>query len=316
MNRRDFLALTAGAALAGQTNCSQTPAPIPIIDTHVHLFDPTRPQGVPWPPPTNTVLYKPALPERLRAIAEPLGVVGAIKVEASPWIEDNQWVLDVAEKDSFMVGVVGFLELGKPEFGEQLDRFRKHPLFLGIRYGLLWGRNLAQEYGSPVFLANLKLLANAGMSLDTANQSLPLLDAVVRITDHVPELRVIIDHLPQFEPPADDAGRQTYLSTLRELAARKHVYVKVSEVFRRVDGHIPEDLDFYRPRLDEIWEIFGEDQLLFGSDWPNSDNWKPYPQVLNLVREYVTEKGRTASEKFFWRNAAAAYRFPSRDRLG
>lgn len=62
---------------------------IPIIDSHIHLFDPTRPAGVPWPQRSDAVLYQPALPPRYKKLALPFGVVGAIAVECSPWIEDN-----------------------------------------------------------------------------------------------------------------------------------------------------------------------------------------------------------------------------------
>src|SRR5438105_5002054 len=117
MERRAFLSMAAAAAAA---------APIPIIDTHIHLFDTARPQGVPWPPKDNAVLYKPALPDRYRKIAVPLGVVGALEVECSNWVEDNQWVLDVAAKDSIIVGTVGNLEPGTPEFRGLLDRFHKN----------------------------------------------------------------------------------------------------------------------------------------------------------------------------------------------
>jgi hypothetical protein len=74
---------------------AQAVATMPIIDTHIHLFDPTRPRGVPWPNKDDAILYRPALPERYRKIAEPFGITGAIEVEASPWLEDNQgsWIL-------------------------------------------------------------------------------------------------------------------------------------------------------------------------------------------------------------------------------
>src|SRR5690349_6530205 len=136
MNRRAFLSVAGvGAASAGAA------APMPIIDTHIHLFDPRRPQGVPWPEKDNAVLYKPALPERYRKIAGPLGIVGAIEVEASPWLEDNQWVLDVAAKEKILVGTVGDIEPGTPAFRKNLERFHKNPLFRGIRYGNLWDRD-------------------------------------------------------------------------------------------------------------------------------------------------------------------------------
>jgi len=310
VKRRTFLGGAAGIALA---RGGAPAAPIPIIDTHIHLFDPTRPQGVPWPSRNNAVLYKPALPGRFRGIATPLGVVGAIVVEASPWLEDNQWVLDVAAKDTVIVGFVGNLEPGKPDFRKHLERFHRNPLFLGIRNGNLWSRNLGAELSKQEVISDLKALADAGLDLDTANPNPALLSDVVRLTDQVPGLRVVIDHLPRLEPPDEPAARRAYQATLRELAGRPQVYIKVSGVLRRVEGRVPVDLDFYRPRLDEIWDMFGQDRLVYGSDWPNSDQWGPYPQALSIVREYFTGKGPAAAEKVFWKNSIAAYRWVKRE---
>jgi L-fucono-1,5-lactonase len=318
MNRREFLAIAAGApAAAGFSSWgwgSSAPA-VPIIDTHIHLFDPSRPQGVPWPTKKDGILYQPALPDRYRKIAVPLGIVGAIEVEASPWLEDNQWVLDVAAKDKIIVGTVGNLEPGKPGFRKQLERFQLNPLFRGIRYGNLWDRNLGRELSKADFAADLRALADAELGLDTANPNPTLIADVVTLTDRVPTLRVVIDHLPQLETPADASSLKTYWSNLRELGRRPQVYVKISEVLRRVNGRIPEDLSFYRARIDELFDIFGEDRLLFGSDWPNSDQWGPYDVELRLVREYFTGKGHAAAEKFFWKNSVAAYRWVKRDNL-
>jgi predicted TIM-barrel fold metal-dependent hydrolase len=287
--------------------------PIPIIDTHIHLFDPTRPEGVPWPDKDNSVLYKPALPERYRQLAVPLGIRGAIEVECSTRLEDNQWVLDIAAKDTIIVGTVGDLEPGQPEFGKHLERFHRNPLFRGIRYGNLWGRNLGAELSKPAFVADLKVLAEAGLGLDTANPDVALIDAVVRVTDKVPGLRVVVDHLPQLNPPAGRAARDAYRANLRELGKRPQVYVKISQVLRRVDGRVPEDLDFYRSRLDEVFGAFGEDRILYGSDWPNSDQWAPYPKVLSVVRDYFTSKGPVVAEKYFWKNSVAAYGWVKRE---
>jgi L-fuconolactonase len=315
VNRRQLLSVAAGAAslpFLSKTNGAAPAAPMPIIDTHIHLFDITRPQGVPWPAKDNPVLYQTALPERYRKIAVPLGITGAIEVEASPWLEDNQWVLDVAAKDPIIVGTVGNLEPGKPDFQKHLDRFRRNPLFRGIRYGNLWDRDFAGESAKPQFITDLKSLAGAGLSLDTANPNPALISWVVRMTDRVPNLRVVIDHLPQLNPPADPRAASAYLADLRLLGQRPQVYVKISEVLRRVDGRIPEDLNFYRSRLDELFDIFGQDRLLYGSDWPNSDSWLPYAKELTLVREYFTTKGPAIMEKYFWKNSVAAYRWKAR----
>ena len=163
------------AALGGRGPGSPAPS-IPVIDTHIHLFDPSRPQGVPWPSknnPAHKVMYMTSLPSRYRPIAEPLGIVGAIEIECSPWLEDNQWVLDVARDDTIMVGTVGHLTPGTPEFRPNLERFHKNPLFRGIRYGL--GRQAGKQVDRPEFVADLKALADADLVMDTANPSVALL---------------------------------------------------------------------------------------------------------------------------------------------
>ena len=159
----------------------------------------------------------------------------------------------------------------------------------------------------------LQRLADAGLEMDTANPDARLVEAVVRLTDSVPKLRVVIDHLPQLDPPSSPEGRKALQNNLQELGKRPQVYVKVSSVLRHVDGKVPDDLDFYRERLDRIWEIFGEDRLIYGSDWPHSDLWWPYPEVFKIVRLYFAGKGKVAEEKYFWKNSIAAYRWAKRD---
>jgi predicted TIM-barrel fold metal-dependent hydrolase len=287
-------------------------ASVPIIDTHIHLFDPTRPQGVLWPDKNDTILYRPALPDRYRRVTKGLGIVGAIGVECSPWLEDNQWVLDIAAKDTIIVGTVGDLEPGKPDFRRHLERFQRNPLFRGIRYGNLWNRDFRGQLSVAGFISDLKALAHAGLGLDSANPDPALIEDLVRLTDRIPSLRVVIDHLPGLEPPAESGARSAYESNLRELGKRPQVYVKVSEVLRRVGSQVPDDLNFYRARLDEIWDIFGQDRLIYASNWPVSDLKAAYPIELKVVREYFTGKGRAVAEKFFWKNSIAAYRWVKR----
>jgi predicted TIM-barrel fold metal-dependent hydrolase len=327
MDRRTFLAGVAAAAVpAAHAQASE----IPIIDCHIHLFDRTRNQnafpggrkgpegakggafkgGAPKGGPPRRSVMTPAL---YRDIAVPQGVKGAIAIEASPRLEENDWVLETIEKDTIMVGYIGDLEPDKPEYRQYLEKYHKNPLFLGIRYGTLWNRDLGAMLSNPDFVSGLKLLAQAGMVLETANQTPGLIDATVRTTDKVPELRIVIDHLPQMEPPADAAERSAYDRNLRELAKRPQVWLKVSEVIRRVDGQVPTDPNFYKPRLDELFGIFGEDHVLFGSDFPNSDQWGTYETVMSLVRPYFMAKGRAIAEKYFWKNSVPAYRWVKRE---
>jgi predicted TIM-barrel fold metal-dependent hydrolase len=300
VTRRSLLLSSLAASGVGAAQ----PA-VPVLDTHIHLFDPTRPGGVPWPSKNDGDLYRPALPPRLRALAEPFGVRGAIEIECSPLVEDNQWVLDVAQKDPFIVGMVGNLEPAAPEFPKQLDSLRKNPLFLGIRYGNLWGRNLATQLDKPEFVAGLRRLAGAGMVMDTANPNADLLRAVLRATELVSGLRVVIDHLPRLVPAPKDL--------LKDLAARPGIFAKLSGVLRREGGRVPLDAPFYRDTLDGLFELFGEDRVLYGSDWPNSDRWGTYTQGFEVVRQYFAAKGKVAAEKYFWKNSLAAYRWKPRD---
>ncbi len=309
MNRREFLGATLGAASTAMAK----PAPShPIIDTHIHLFNPRRPQGVPWPPKDDKVLYRPSLPDRYRRVTAGLGIVGAIELECSPWFEDNQWVLDIAAKDPIIVGTVGDLDPLHADFGKQLEELHRNPLFLGIRYGNLWGRSLSEGVSSPQVISNLKSLADAGLVMDTANPDPRLLSAVVQLSDEIPSLRMVIDHLPQLESPPEKSARTALQTTLRELGKRPQVYVKVSEVVHPIGGQVRYDLGFYRSRLDEIWDSFGPDRLVYGSDWPNSDHSAPFREELRVVREYAHGKGAEAVEKLFWRNSIAAYRWVKR----
>jgi predicted TIM-barrel fold metal-dependent hydrolase len=297
LDRRTFLGAAAIAAAA-------QPAPPRVIDTHIHLFDPTRPEGVPWPSKDNTTLYRPALPARYRTLTAGLNIAGVIEVECSPWLEDNQWVLDLAARDKLIVGTVGNLDPGHADFPRHLERFHRNPRFRGIRFGNLWGRNLSDEVAKPTFVAGLKRLADADLSLDTANPNPALIRAALAVTDRVPTLRVIIDHLAQMDPA-------TARPDLRELAARPQVFVKISQVVRRVDNRVPIDLAFYRDRLDELFTLFTEDRVLYGSDWPNSDQWAPYSDVFNLVRAYFATKSPDVQNKYFFRNSQSAYRLPT-----
>ncbi len=312
VNRRTFLGVSTAALVASRAADAAQPSDPPILDTHVHLYDPTRPEGVPWPPKTNALIYKKTLPDRLRRASAGLGVVGAIEVECSPWLEDNQWVLDVMEKDPIMVGTIGNLEPGKPGFAKHLERFARNPLFLGIRYGYLWGRDLRAELAKPAFVRGLGMLADRDLTLDTANPTVRALEDIVTLTDKVPTLRVVLDHLPKLAEPPPGPERNAYWTAMRSLGARANVYVKVSAVLRRVGETVPDDVEVYRAKLDEMWETFGDDRVLYGSDWPNSEPLGPYPKVLGVVRRYVGEKTQAAQEKYFWRNSVKAYRWKKR----
>jgi L-fuconolactonase len=308
--RRTFL---ASAAVLKAARLDAETDPIPIIDTHIHFFDTTRPQGVPYPGPKVIPGVPVATPETYRKVVANLHIVGAIEIEASPWIEDNLWVLELAAKDNIVVGAVGDLEPDKPEFPEYLERYHRNPLFLGIRYGNLWKRDITTAVANPSFISGVKLLASANLTLDTANPNLELLNSMIRLTDKVPGLRVVLDHLPGLDIPGQSSAARDIESALRELASR-NTFAKLSAVARRVNAQVQTDMAFYKPRLDLLCDIFGEDRVVYGSDWPNSTgNWVPYETMLHIVQSYFQTRGRAAAEKYFWKNSVAAYHWIKRD---
>lgn len=310
-DRRAFL-MGAGAlalSVAHHGNAESSSSPIPIIDGHIHLFDASRPQGAPYQGPPEFTSHI-SLPADYVAQAAPLGIVGAVILEASPWVEDNLWVLEVAQTNPMMVGVVGSLQPEKPEFAEYLERYHKNPLYRGIRVLDAWRGPMGQLVTNPAFIGGLKLLAQADLVLDTANPSMDLLNAVLRISDQVPDLRVILDHLPAMEPKPEEAS--AYAAVLTELHGRPNIYVKLSEILHRVNGSVAPDLASHRDRLDHLFSIFGEDRVLFGSDYPNSVGTATLPQMVALVKQYFASKPRSVAEKYFWRNSLRCYKWIKR----
>jgi hypothetical protein len=200
LSRRDFLAGAAAAATAaasgGVLAQSASVERIPIIDAHIHLFDNTRPLGAGYMGSKEyRALNKPSTPAMYSAIAKPLGVVGAIVVESSPLIDDNLYYLEVCGADPFMVGVSGNLNPDEADFGRYVTHFHKDPLFRAIRASHFFTTENDKVALKPDNVANLKLLAQADLALDTANPSMELMQANVLLADAIPELRIIMDHL-------------------------------------------------------------------------------------------------------------------------
>jgi len=278
-----------------------------IIDAHTHFYDPARPQGVPWPNPKDEVLYKTMLPEHFKASAAPLGVTGTVVVEASPWTEDNAWLLDLAEDEPFIVGIVGNLKPGTDSFVRDLERFAANPLFRGIR---LPGATLAEIETSRA-LADIEKLAAMDLELDllVRPEHLP---SAASLAAALPALRIVINHTGgvRIDGNPPDAG---WADDIRRVASHAAVYCKVSGLASATGRTpAPDDVEFYAPTLDALWNAFGEDRLIYGSDWPVCTRFAEYPSVLGVVRQYFESKGTGPAEKFFRRNSKAAYKWIER----
>jgi L-fuconolactonase len=315
MDRRALLKSAATLALttAVEPMLGELGNAVPVIDSHIHLFDPARPGGVPWPEKTDKLLYRPAMPARYGQLSQPHGVVGAIAVECSPWLVDNFWLQEVVEGSEIMLGYIGDLLPDAPDFGATLDRLHRSPLFLGIRYGNLWNRDLGAAAQKPEFLSGLRMLVQAGLVLETANPDAALIAAVVDINDRVPELRIVLDHLPHAVAPTETSARESYEANLMELSRHPNVFVKGSEIVRRVDRRVSFDVGSYKAGLDRLWDLFGEDRIFFGSDWPNSDSLATYDETFGVAQRYIATRSESAQLKYFWKNSISVYKWRPRN---
>lgn len=278
-----------------------------IIDAHTHFYDPTRPEGVPWPPKENALLYRPTLPDRFKALAEPLGVTGTVVVEASPRIDDNQWILNLAKEEPMIVGFVGKLHLEMEHLEAYLKRFTRDPLFRGIRAH-------ASDLGSRGAVKALRLLERADLSLDLHVNAESLPNAV-RAAAAFPKLRIVLNHTAQAringEPPDD-----LWLERIKAAAQQENVYCKASALAETAAQQpAPAEAEYYRPVLDALWELFGERRLIYGSNWPVCELGADYETVFQIVDSYFSEKGERARQRYFAENARAAYKWSDRQSL-
>ncbi len=314
MNRRDFLHQSA-SAVAGFAAASAAAAPdraaTRIIDTHTHFYDPTRPEGVPWPR-AGTPLHRRVLPPDWRAVAEPHGIKETVVVEASPRLEDNAWILELAARERSIVGFVGHLLPESPDFAQHFLRFAANPLFRGLRVPQT---SVLANARQPAFLKALGLLAEHGLSLDL-NGPPKLHHIATRIAAELPSLRIILNHVGSAGDPARLSPE--WLASLRELGKHPQVYCKVSALQEQTAasaqryGAAPRDTASYAPILDHCWECFGPTRLIYGSNWPVCEKGGSYADQFAIVKEYFTAKGPDACEAFFWQNSRAAYRWIER----
>jgi predicted TIM-barrel fold metal-dependent hydrolase len=319
-SRREFLAGAAAVATVAAVGGAQAESidDIPIIDAHIHLFDNTRPLGAGYMgSQAYRVLNKPSLPAMYEPLARPTGIVGTIVVESSGWIDDNLWYLETCRANPIMVGVSGTLDPSQADFGKYVGHFHKDPMYRAIRASRFYTSANGRVDDGKVTLnadqvANLKVLAQADLALDTANPSMNLMTANVLLADAIPDLRIIMDHLPSFDPTPEN--QQAYEAVVKEMAARPNIFVKLTEVYhpRLTDNVVVKDYEFLRARLEYLYDAFGEDRVMFGTDYPNSYGVATIPEEVGLMKQFFATKSRAAAEKYFWKNSARIYKWVKR----
>lgn len=307
MNRRRFLQ-TAASGVAFPCLVKAESTKVRVIDTHTHFYDPTRPQGVPWPK-KGTSLYRTVLPRDWQVLARPLGIQETVVVEASPLIEDNQWILDLASREKCIVGFVGNLDPNDSGFATHLKRFAADPIFRGVR----WRGDLVRlDAHQDRILAGARLLAEHGLELDL-NGAPATLPQAAKLAADVTELRLVINHVGGAGDPQH--LKPEWKENIRFISRHPNVFMKISGMPEQVqgqEGQAPREVEYYLPILEHLWECFGPDRLIFGSNWPVSDRGLPYDVIFKIVSDYFHSKGREAAEKYFGQNSKTAYRWIER----
>ncbi|MEZ6089279.1 MAG: amidohydrolase family protein [Pirellulaceae bacterium] len=312
IRRREALAITAAGAMAiAHPAFALAPeeASLDIIDCHTHFYDPSRAEGVPWPP-KNSGLYRTVLPKHLRELPMYRPVTGTVVVEASPWVEDNAWLLELAENDPFIVGIVGNLDPSSEDFTKNLDRFAANPLYRGIRVNYPALEKLAAKNG----LSILRQLSERDLELDV-NGGIEGTDVVPKIAAAAPKLRIVINHignvgLDQQGPP------QGWVDRMKQAAALENTFCKISALVEgaaRGGKAPPNDPGFYQPYIDTVWNAFGEDRVIYGSNWPVSERAADYATLQKIVIDDAARRGDDALRKFCSLNAKQAYKWVERD---
>jgi L-fuconolactonase len=288
---------------------SQAQQKHPVIDTHIHVYQVTRPGGVPWPPKENTVLYKDFTPAAYKAVARKRGFTGSVIIEASNVFEDNLKILSQIKGDPFYRGLVGNLEVGAPDFLAKLDQLAKDPKLVGIR-AFLWAPTLTVD---KTQVAHLEELARRGLRLDIISRgTLNPKDRVEKLADAVPDLRIIIDHLAgaKGKTPTPE-----WEAAVGKLAARKNIYIKFSSFFDMYNPaatedkpwKAPTDLAAYKPHFDVLFDAFGPDRLIYGSNYPVVMLGGTLAEHNAIAEAYLATKGPGVRDKVMYRNAEAFY---------
>lgn len=283
----------------------------PIVDTHIHFYRVTRPAGVPWPSPKNQVLYRDVLPAEYKALARRYGIISSGIVEASPLDDDNQAVLDLVKGDEFFPFFVAQIDMGAPDFSAKLDKLAKDARVVGVR-GFLWGPALTLD---KTQLANLRALAARGMTLDLVSRGvMNPKDKVEALAAAVTDLRIVIDHLAGAK--GESPTGQWAMAMKRLGGQHKNVFIKFSSFFDVYNPRAGEDqawkapttLAAYQAHFNVLMKAFGEDRLIWGSNWPVNELGGDFGRQIELAEAYLCPYGDKVRDKVMYQNAQRIYR--------
>ncbi len=272
-----------------------------IIDSHQHFwkFDPVRDS---WIDENMAVLRNDFLPQNLHPILKENNIDGTIAVQADQSEKETNFLLDLAEKNEWIRAVVGWVDLMDPDVEYRLSYFSTKSKLCGFRH-------IVQSEPDDSFMLNetfqngIELLNKYGFTYDILvfPRQLP---AAIRLAENHPQQTFILNHIAK--PLIKKSEIEPWASDIMKLAENQNVYCKISGLITEADINNWTNEDIY-PYLNIVFNAFGIDRLMFGSDYPVCLLAGSYKQVIDLVKKYTDNFSEEENKKLFGYNAIAVY---------
>lgn len=285
----------------------------PVVDTHVHVWDIER-SDLYWMTPELEAVLRPLrrtfTPDDLDPLRRAVGVDQVVIVQAARSAWDHAWWFQLAETYPWITGVVGWVDLEAPEVGEQLDRYRQHPSFRGVRA-------TAENEPDPDWLVRpsvrrgIRAVAERGLTLDLLVRT-EHLRHVPRLAEENPDLRLVVDHLAK--PPIASGELTLWRERMAALLPYPNIWCKISGLLTEA-GPNP-TAEAIRPVVAFALEQFGVSRLLWGSDWPVSTLAADYVATFHTLLEALGPLAERDRAALFGGNALRVYRLPAGDPPG
>jgi len=271
------------------------------IDSHQHFwrYDPVR-DG--WITNEMAVLKRDFMPEELIQQMRQVGVDCSIAVQADQSEKETQFLLELADKNSAIAGVVGWVNLLDKNVEERLEHFSHYGKLRGFRH-IVQAESDDRFMMGDDFLRGIRALARHNFTYDILiyERQLP---AAIEFVDRFPTQKFVVDHIAK---PSIKAGEiDTWSRNIRALAHNRNVYCKLSGLVTEAEW-TKWNAETLGPYLDVAFEAFGTDRLMFGSDWPVCLLAASYWQVKDVIENYTRDLSTNEKEKIFGLNAARFY---------
>lgn len=275
------------------------------IDAHQHFWN-YDPDAYPWIGSSMEILKRDFTPLDLKRVMDELAIDAVIAVQARTDEVENEFLLDYAAEYDWIAGVVGWLDLSAPGAAHRVAAFSENPKAAGLRESLQ-GHPDREHCLRDDFNAGLAALHDFGLAYDlliTADQ----LAVATACVDRHPAQVFILDHLGKPVIGGPGGVDPAWSRDIRALAERENVFCKLSgmvtEVIPAVENWTP---DLLGPWFDVVFQAFGPDRLIFGSDWPVCLLRGEYADWLQCLEFWLSGLSRAEQDAIFGGNAARAY---------